>query len=302
MNAVERCARWVKYKVGLGDWSGLTCAVRPYYDFFLQAIYGRRGLARQMAENECIRIRPLHRYFRNEFEAQTFRYLRATVKEGDAILEVGANVGVFTVILARWVGSTGHVYAFEPTPKARTELRHHLRMNKVEERVTVISDAVSDSPGRSPFYVVGTSGENTLSQKHSRIPSADCIDVQVTTIDRFCRERGIAPSLIKIDIEGYEFHALRGAQEVIRRHSPRILVELHPMNWPDIGVSRETARGFISSLNCRAKSLTGEADPFSSYGHVLLEPCKQIEFARREAKGLSTEGYLKIEGGEAQRA
>jgi hypothetical protein len=166
----------------------------------------------------------------------------------------------------------------------------------------VIPDAVSDSPGQSSFYVVGTSGENTLSRKHSRIPTADCIDVQVTTIDHFCRERGIVPSLIKIDIEGFEFHALRGALAVIGRHSPRILVELHPMNWADIGVNRETAREFISSLNYCAKSLTAAVDPFSVYGHVLLEPCIDAAFARAEAGGLSAEGNVKFEGAGAQRS
>jgi hypothetical protein len=123
--------------------------------------------------------------------------------------------------------------------------------------------------------MVGTSGENTLSKRHTRIPSADCIEVEVTTIDAFCREHRIAPSLIKIDIEGYEFHALRGAREVLREYSPIIVAELHPMNWPDIGVDPESEQRFISGLNYSTKALEGALDPFSIYGHLLLEPRKR---------------------------
>lgn len=271
MNSIERSARWLKYKCGLKDSSALTTVARPYYNRFLEAVYGRRGLIRMMEGQERIRICPSQRYFHNSFEAGLFDYLRKTIKEGDVILEIGANVGIFTVVLARWVGSSGHVYAFEPAPEASATLRRHLALNQVEDRVTILPDAISDAPGHSAFYVVGTSGENTLSGKHSRIPSADRIEVQVTTIDMFCRERSIAPTLIKIDIEGYEFHALRGALGVIGQYSPGIVVELHPMNWPDIGVSPEYARQFISGLNYRQMALDGKSDPFLRYGHLLLE-------------------------------
>jgi len=300
MNRLERSARWLKYKCGLTDTSPITGAVRPYYNRFLEAIYGRRGLVRRMDGEEVIRIRPSQRYFRDNFEIRLFRYLRENVKPGDVILEVGANVGIFTVSLARWVGPAGHVYAFEPAPDARDTLRHHLRLNHVQERVTVIPEAVSDTPGCASFYVVGTSGENTLSPKHSRIPCADSIDVNVTTTDAFCRQRRIAPSLVKIDIEGYEFHALRGAKRTIERHSPRIVLELHPMNWPDIGWNSELTRQFFSELNYDVRALNEDRDPFSSYGHVALEPRERAvmtgaiervspgagsEFAARQVRG-----------------
>jgi FkbM family methyltransferase len=301
MNSIERSARWLKYKCGLKDSSVLTVGARPYYNRFLEAVYGRRGLVRVMEGQERIRICPSQRYFHNGFEAGLFDYLRKTVKEGDVILEIGANVGIFTVILARWVGSSGHVYAFEPTPEASATLRRHLALNRVEDRVTILPDAISDAPGRSAFYVEGTSGENTLSGRHSRIPSADRIEVQVTTIDAFCRERGIAPTLIKIDIEGYEFHALRGALGVIGQYSPGIVIELHPMNWPDIGVSSEYARQFISGLNYRQIALDGKSDPFSAYGHLLLERFGQVGHVTEEMRVIPVESSAEPPGREVLR-
>lgn len=301
MNTVERFACQLKYKLGLKDFSPLTCTIRPHYDRFLEVLYGRRGLIRRMDGQESIRILPSQRYFREDFEGDLFRYLRETVKEGDEILEVGANVGIFTVLLARWTGLRGRVHAFEPTPRARKTLQTHLMLNHVAERVTIIPEAVSDSPGRAAFFTVGTSGENTLSPKHARIPSAERIEVQVTTIDAYCKKYKIVPSLIKIDIEGYEFHALRGARQTIERYAPNIVVELHPMNWPDIGMNAESARQFVSDLNYSAKPLQGNQDPFTSYGHLILEPRRKREVGSCNAENAGNKELFELPSTETAR-
>jgi FkbM family methyltransferase len=272
MTSVERAARWLKYGLGLNDSSAAIAAVRPHYNLFLEILYRRHGLVRKMAGCERIRIRPTSRYFRDNFEAELFRFMRSVVRRGDAVLDVGANIGIFTVPLARWVGPGGHVYAFEPVQEARAGLQDHLILNHVADRVTIIPDAISDAPGRSSFHTVGTSGENTLSPKHSRLPTADSIEVSMTTIDGFCLERGIIPSLVKIDIEGYEIHALRGAREVLARHSPLVVVELHPMNWPEIGVNAEELTGLLDEMNYQTETLEGNPDPMSPNGHLILRP------------------------------
>jgi FkbM family methyltransferase len=272
MTSLERAARWLKYGLGLNDSSAAIATVRPFYNQFLEILYRRRGLVRKMAGCEPIRIRPTSRYFRDNFEVEIFRFMRRVVRPGDAVLDVGANVGVFTVLLARWVGTGGHVYAFEPTLEARAGLQDHLILNHVADRVTIIPDAISDAPGRSSFHTVGISGENTLSPKHSRLPTADAIEVSVTTIDAFCLERGIIPSLIKIDIEGYEIHALRGAREILARHSPLVVVELHPMNWPEIGVNAEELTGLLDEMNYQTNALGENPDAMSPNDHLVLTP------------------------------
>ena len=90
--------------------------------------------------------------------------------------------------------------------------------------------AVSDSCQTVKLYVESNSPENTLSNSHSRLPSALALDVTSTTIDDFCGRHQISPTLIKIDIEGFELHALRGGRETLARFRPKIVLELHPMN------------------------------------------------------------------------
>ncbi len=272
MTSVERAARWLKYRLGLTDSSAATAAIRPYYNQFLEILYWRRGLARKMDGSEPIRIRPTSRYFINDFEAELLRFVRKVVRPGDVVLDIGANIGIFTILLARWVGSGGHVYAFEPAVETRAVLQDHLILNHVADRVTIIPDAISDAPGRSLFHTVGTSGENTLSPKHSRLPAANSAEVTVTTIDAFCLERGIVPSFIKIDTEGYEIHALRGAREILARHSPPLVVELHPMTWSEIGVNVDELDGLLAGMTYLSKTLEGIPNSMSPNDHLILIP------------------------------
>jgi FkbM family methyltransferase len=272
MNLVERSARWLKYRLGFNDESGFVVAVRPHFNKFMEILYERRGLARKVEGQEPIRIRPAYRNFNDDFECSVSRYLGQVIKPGDIILEIGAHIGVFTIRLARWAGSAGHVYAFEPCPASLRALSDHLAFNGVSDRVSIVPAAVSDVAGRAAFYFDGTSGENTLSPRHGRLPFAHPIEVEVITIDDFCSERAIIPSFIKIDIEGYELHALRGAARTVRRCHPAILLEMHPFNWPEIGVTPADAAELFATLGYNATPLDGDGAPFTSYCHIVLEP------------------------------
>src|SRR5262245_14277193 len=258
MSSLETTVRHFKAKLGLISASPFVAAARPVYNLVLNTVYARRGLARVINGEEMIRVRPAHRYATEDYELSVFARLKRCVQPGAVILEVGAHVGLFTIVLARWAGPSGHIYAFEPAPRTRAALKDHLALNRVAGMVTVVPEAVSDAVGTAAFYLVSSSPENTLSQTHTRLPTAGAIEVPVTTIDAFCAARHIVPTLIKIDIEGFEFHALRGAIETLVRHRPVTVVEVHPMNWPEIGVCRDQAAALLAELGYRAIPLNGQ--------------------------------------------
>jgi FkbM family methyltransferase len=181
-------------------------------------------------------------------------------------------MGIFSIVTARWMQSGGRVFAFEPTPITRRALEDHLRLNAVEDRITIVPMAVSDLAGAATFYTVSNSQENTLAGSHSRIPTAVPITVPVTTIDEFCANNGATPALIKMDIEGFEIHALRGARETLLRYRPAVVVELHPMNWPEVGVQPEDLETLLREVGYRALALEHQRDLFGEYGHAALEP------------------------------
>jgi FkbM family methyltransferase len=229
-------------------------------------------LVRVINGQETIRVRATHRYADENYEPTVFNYLKQSLPPGAVVLEVGAHVGTFTVLLARWVGPTGLVYAFEPAPRPRSALEDHLALNRVRERVRVVPAAVSDRSGLARFFASSFSPENTLSPKHTRFSEADGIEITVTTIDAFCCEHNVVPSLLKIDVEGFELHALRGAVRTLTSYRPPVVVEFHPMNWPEIGVEPCQISTLLAELGYRVVCLDGQDDPLAEYGHVALEP------------------------------
>jgi FkbM family methyltransferase len=267
VNSIETTARWLKFKIGLTDGSPVATVIRPCYDLLLTILFRKNGLERNINGREIVRIRPAFRNLRDSYEPSVFAYLKQRTKPGDLVLEVGAYVGVFTTLLARWVGPGGRVYAFEPTPETARALRDHLALNNVADRVMVSPLAISDTIGQALLHRYGTSGTNRLSAS-----AGDTVEVPLTTIDEFCAEHGIAPSLVKIDIEGLEFHALRGAMKTLRRYRPAVVVEMHPMNWAEVGASSGDLLDFIGDVGYRVVPLEGQSDPLFEYGHLALEP------------------------------
>jgi FkbM family methyltransferase len=197
--------------------------------------------------------------------------LKRSVKIGYVVLDIGANVGIYTMLMARWVGKEGRVFAFEPAAEAREALAQHLALNSLGDRVELVASAISDEVGEASFFVDGVCGENGLHPGftgHGRRSSA--ISVPVTTIDAFCSRTGVKPSVIKVDIEGFELHAIRGAQEVISRCRPVLIVELHQYAWKELGQRWAETREFFGKLGYLCSPLG--ANPLSDgLGHVLLQ-------------------------------
>ena len=95
-------------------------------------------------------------------------------------------------------------------------------------------------------------------------------DVDVVTIDAVCRDLGVKPSVIRMDVQGAEIHALLGARETIRNASRlSLVVEMHPQCWPAFGVTTEDARDAIRDLGLSARPLV-EGRYFARDTHAVL--------------------------------
>jgi FkbM family methyltransferase len=143
------------------------------------------------------------------------------------MLDIGANRGDWTGEALRWSDSRDiTIYAFEPTNMIRSTLMDRF----VDQRaVVVLPYAISDMTGTAVLYSQGgTSGTNSLSACSGHYAES----VEVTTIDRFCDERLIrALSLIKIDIEGFDYLALRGAEDMLKNGKVEIVQFEYNWRW-----------------------------------------------------------------------
>jgi FkbM family methyltransferase len=173
-------------------------------------------------------------------------------------------VGAYTLLCATWAGSQGRVFAFEPAEASRAGLQRHLDLNGLSARVTVRPEAVSDTDGMVAFLDAGTSGDNRIVSA----PADGARHVPSTTIDTFCSQMKIAPDLIKIDIEGAELAALRGARRTIaaRGEALALFVELHPGTWPSLGISRRDIEDELTSQRLAIEPPPGVVDPWTTQG------------------------------------
>jgi FkbM family methyltransferase len=181
-----------------------------------------------------------------EFEEMSFalHYLR----QEDLFVDVGANVGSYTILASAGVGS--EVLAFEPGGEAFAWLVRNIELNGVSERVEARCEAAGASAGTASF----TSGLDTI----NRIDPQGSVTVPVTTVDALCGRRN--PALIKIDVEGREKDVLVGAASVLSGSAPLAVLIEHPVSTDllrSVGFACYTYDPFKRTVTPRAEDSSG---------------------------------------------
>lgn len=157
------------------------------------------------------------------YEPYETSLIEKRLKVGDVFLDLGANIGYYTLIAARKVGPTGHVYAFEPDPTNFSILKNNVEMNGYGN-VTLINKAVDETTRTAKLYLSATNkGDHRL---HPAAEARESIAIQTTTLDEAIRG-GV--DFIKMDIQGHEGKALRGARRLLKQKPLTILTEFSPM-------------------------------------------------------------------------
>lgn len=164
-------------------------------------------------------------YYLGEIDHGAFALLKKYVPVGATVIDVGAHVGMYTCLIARHVGRTGTVIAFEPMPDCVTQLRRNIVLGNLHN-VEIWPVAVSNKTGRVNLYVPpahpgGPSGATKVHNpgRWNRIAS-----VEAVTLDGCFR--GDRLDFVKIDVEGHEARVLEGALDLVTCFRPVILCEV----------------------------------------------------------------------------
>jgi len=198
--------------------------------------------------------------------------LRAALRPGDNHIDVGANIGMTVMVAAGRVGKTGRCLAFEPNPTPRAKLSHHVSLNKLDEVVSI-----------QPFGLGGEEATFQLSVKGSHAGSGslvmgyegDAIDVAVRVGDDVVAEQGLPldrPTLVKIDVEGFEEHVLRGLHATMTDRDTAILLEVSP-EW------LERAGGGAESLYTNLQAMG-----FQAYEVSLVEGRLSVQLVLKKSE------------------
>jgi FkbM family methyltransferase len=162
-------------------------------------------------------------YFGGSSDEETSSFLKSFLREGMTFLDVGANLGEFSIRGAQLVGSTGEVHAFEPHPEAAKLLE---RNTAAFPNITVNRIALSDSDGQVGFRITSDSALGSIDKT-----SVDTV-VRALRLDQYwVGQRAV--DLIKVDVEGAELAVLRGAEGLNCR--PIWLFEYEPENYARYG-------------------------------------------------------------------
>jgi FkbM family methyltransferase len=188
-------------------------------------------------------------YFTGNLEKKVGWLCSRIVRPGDTVIDIGANVGVVTVLLSSLVGEKGKVFAFEPNPTLHDMLDRTMERNRITN-VFLSKVALGDKEGNlSLCFRSDNVGAGSLVYRYD---SAQIVTVPVTTLSsRLRSERLGSIRLIKIDAEGFEPEILSGAMEILMSARPdAILFELHAgasiSNHPTVRILREAGYSFFS--------------------------------------------------------
>lgn len=154
----------------------------------------------------------------------------------DVFVDIGANVGTWALNLS---DKFKHIYAFEPFAASRKALDENVRMNHLSN-ITTFSCAMSDHIGTATLTHYVTGGHATLLKEHPIRHDvgeyAGSISVNTVTLDYIFVEFAPVPlkiDMIKIDTEGSELNIIRGGLEIIRKHNPILVIEIHDKSHID---------------------------------------------------------------------
>ena len=158
------------------------------------------------------------------YEPGTVVLLKELLKEGMTFLDLGAYRGYYTVLASKLVGEKGRVFAFEPAPENFALLKANLQGRK---NVSLIQKAVSNKVRTGKLFLA------SFGSSAHRIYDADegkeSVDVEVTSLDEFFKDKDAKIDVIKMDIEGAEMSALEGMANIIKKNENlRLITEFVP--------------------------------------------------------------------------
>ena len=204
--------------------------------------------------------RLLYRLYRKIIDRHERILLKGIIQPGMTVVDVGANIGIYSAFFAKIVGNTGKVYAFEPSPHNFNLLQKY---NK-NKNLTLIQAAVGDTTGKITLYV-----SDKLNVDHRTYESGENrekIEIASYRLDDYLKSEKI--DFIKMDIQGFEYQALLGMKNILQNNPDiKILMEFWPYGLAKAQSSTEELLDFLHKLGFRTELIEGnsrkECPPFS---------------------------------------
>ncbi|HEV2419179.1 MAG TPA: FkbM family methyltransferase [Terriglobia bacterium] len=206
-------------------------------------------------------------YIRRPFEPYTLQLFKSAIKPGAIVLDIGAHLGVYSLVAAFSMRLEGQVFAFEPDPTNFQILRRNIEKSHYRNIVPA-QKAVSDACGTFSFFLAESSDCNSF-YAHPNSRTKERISVESITVDSFLAGRTV--NVIKIDVEGHECKVLRGMRTTILKSGKIILfIELNPACLRSAGATPQELISELEGLGFTMKLINEEAATLVSVADVAI--------------------------------
>jgi len=210
----------------------------------------------------------LHPHFLMDYEIIVFgtydikinSYIEKYIKQGMVCLDVGANIGVMSVHLAKKVGPTGLVHCIEPVPHLFHRLQVHVERNKLQTTARLHQIALSDKTGTLPIMIADeylpNQGMSSITNKHHSQLIND-LTIESMTLDAFS-DKEILDRLdfVKLDIQGAEPFFLQGGMITLNKFKPTLMIEISPDDLSECGITPKDLLIQIESIGYKIFEIT----------------------------------------------
>jgi len=178
-------------------------------------------------------------------EKTTTELFKKVVKEGEVVVDLGANIGYFTLLAAKLVGKNGKVFSFEPEPRNYGYLKKNIEINDYKN-VVAVQKAVSDKNGKTRLYICDyDTGHHTINKfegvrayARGRLVKEKSVEIETVTLDEFFKGKEELIDVIKMDVEGAEALVLAGMDNILKKNKKlQMFIEFFPLLIKKMGSS-----------------------------------------------------------------
>ena len=190
-----------------------------------------------------------HKFILQEFENYNFELIQKIVKPGWKIIDIGANIGLYTLLFSRKVGKEGSVFAFEPSDEAYYRVLQNVRLNN-SSNIELFKMGVADKTGVMDLNITDDDAYNSLGS-HPMKEIVETKKINVTSINDFIKKKSIDHiDVIKTDTEGADYLVLKGASELLtRENGPIIFCEYNTFTKDGFDFALTSLVEYLKSCN-----------------------------------------------------
>ena len=222
--------------------------------------------------------------FTGKYETREIKVLKNILHPGDVFIDAGANIGYFSAIAAGLIGETGTVHSFEPVPEYFQRLQKMATMNP-DYKIAVNQCALGETEGTAQIDVTGLSniGWNTMVAGFMKPEERkQTITVPVRRLDNYIKEHNLNNiTLIKIDVEGFEFSVLKGLRGFLAEtiSKPAILCEINLEACALMGYHLKDLFDYMKEFGYSAFDMNNKRIDWSNIkelSNILFKPTKDF--------------------------